>query len=142
MSAALPDPTTPFGQRVTERLRDEPTAWLTTVGADGTPQPNPVWFLWDGESILIYTLNDAKRLEHIKRNPRVAFHFNSDDAGNDVVVITGDARITTGEPPASQNPAYLAKYAARIERTFSDEPDWAEHYAVTMRVTPTRVRGF
>ena len=30
------------------RLTGEMTIWLTTVGRDGTPQPNPAGFLWDG----------------------------------------------------------------------------------------------
>lgn len=44
------DATTDFGRRVRERLTEESVAWLTTVGRDGTPQPNPVWFLWDGDA--------------------------------------------------------------------------------------------
>ena len=50
----FPDPSTPFGQRVQRRLRDEQVIWLTTVGADGTPQPNPVWFLVDGTTVVVY----------------------------------------------------------------------------------------
>jgi hypothetical protein len=42
MSSVLPDPATPFGERVARRLREEAVIWLTTMGADGTPQPNPV----------------------------------------------------------------------------------------------------
>jgi hypothetical protein len=44
----LPDPETPFGEKVARRLRTEMVIWFTTVGADGTPQPNPVWFLAEG----------------------------------------------------------------------------------------------
>ena len=50
-----PDTTTDFGRRVERRLRDEYLVWLTTVRADGLPQPSPVWFLWDGETVLIYS---------------------------------------------------------------------------------------
>ena len=42
------DTATPFGERAQRRLRDDKLAWLTTTSADGTPQPVPVWFLWDG----------------------------------------------------------------------------------------------
>ena len=49
------DTTSEFGKRVMKRLDEETTAWLTTIGADGTPQPRPIWFLWDGETILIYS---------------------------------------------------------------------------------------
>ena len=30
-------------------------AWMTTVGDDGTPQPNPVWFLWDEDGFLVFS---------------------------------------------------------------------------------------
>ena len=46
--SVLPDPSTTFGARVERRLRDEPVAWLTLVDPRGTPQPAPIWFLWDG----------------------------------------------------------------------------------------------
>ena len=52
MDAVLPDPATPFGACVAQRLREDAVIWLTTVAANGTPQPNPVWFLWDGHSVL------------------------------------------------------------------------------------------
>jgi len=42
--SVLPDPTTPFGERVARRLREEPVIWFTSTSRDGTPQPNPVWF--------------------------------------------------------------------------------------------------
>jgi len=37
-----------YGERVRRRLTGEMTIWLTRVGRDGTPQPNPVGFGWDG----------------------------------------------------------------------------------------------
>ena len=43
------DTSSSFGRRVVERLENEHVVWLTTVAADGTPQPSPVWFLWDGQ---------------------------------------------------------------------------------------------
>src|SRR5579872_2560932 len=118
MSSVLPDPTTPFGRRVTERLRDEHLIWLTTSSADGTPQPNPVWFLWDGSSILIYSLPDAARLLHLKRNAKVALNFDGNGKGGDIVIITGEARVSQDDPPADQLPAYVEKYHDFIARSF------------------------
>ncbi len=48
--SVLPDPSTEFGERVARRLRDEVVAWLTLVDGSGTPQPAPVWFLWEGDT--------------------------------------------------------------------------------------------
>jgi len=142
VSSVLPDPTTPFGARVARQLREEMVIWLTAVAADGTPQPNPVWFLWDGTSFLIYCQRGAKRLEHIQHDPRVALHFNSDPQGSDVVVFTGAARIATGEPPADQNRAYLAKYRDGIEEVVGSLQDFVAQYSAPVRVTPDRVRGY
>ena len=70
MSNVVPDESTPFGQQVARRLREDLIGWLTTVGIDGTPQPNPVWFLWDNEKLLVYNRTDARRLVNIRRNPQ------------------------------------------------------------------------
>lgn len=45
---------------------------LATVDAFGRPQVNPVWFLWDGEHVLVGVLGNAKKLENARRNPHVA----------------------------------------------------------------------
>ena len=141
MSSILPDPATPFGERVARRLRGEKIIWLTTVGPDGTPQPNPVWFLWDGQSFLVYSLNQAKRNAHIERNPRIALNFDGNGTGGDVIVITGEARAVPDEPPADKNPDYVAKYADFIARSFQTPEKFASRYSVAMRITPTAVRG-
>lgn len=39
-------PSSPFGQRVSERLAFDLILWRTTVDDRGRPQPRPVWFLW------------------------------------------------------------------------------------------------
>lgn len=141
MAFQLPDPSTPFGARVAQRLRDETVAWLTTVDAAGTPQPNPIWFLWDGASFLIYTRPEAKRLAHIARHPQIALHFDTDGNGDDVIVFTGRARHSD-EPPPDQVPEYLAKYAAKIARLRQSPAEFGAEYATALRVIPERVRGF
>ncbi|HET7010945.1 MAG TPA: TIGR03667 family PPOX class F420-dependent oxidoreductase, partial [Anaerolineales bacterium] len=105
-----------FGRRARRRLKKEKIIWLTTVGPDGTPQPRPVWFVWDEakRSVLIYSQPEGHKLQHLERNPRVALHFNSDDEGGDVVVFTGKARIDRASPPVHRRPNYVRKYRSGI----------------------------
>jgi PPOX class probable F420-dependent enzyme len=140
-SAVLPDPSTEFGARIARRLQDETVAWLTVVDGNGTPQPAPIWFLWDGESALIYSRGDAKRLAHLRARPRVAVHLDS-DKGGDVVVLTGDIVDAPDEPQAYDNPPYLAKYGKRITGGWGTAERFAEIYSVPLRFHPRRVRGF
>jgi PPOX class probable F420-dependent enzyme len=142
MTTILPDPATPFGERVARRLREEVVIWLTVTGTDGTPQPAPVWFLWEGETFLIYSLANAKRLAHIERNSHVALHFNSDGSGGDIIVFTGEARQAPDTPPADQYPAYAEKYRGLIAEEFQSAETFARGYPIALRITPTRVRGY
>ncbi|TNC18842.1 TIGR03667 family PPOX class F420-dependent oxidoreductase [Amycolatopsis alkalitolerans] len=138
----LPDLETPFGARVRERLGTERIIWFSTVGADGTPQPNPVWFLWHEDSVLIYNLLHAKRLAHIEARPRVSLHFNSTQGGGDVVVFTGTARRLEGHPRPHEMPEYLAKYGEDMKRVSGDEPAFGARYPVAVRIGIEGVRGF
>lgn len=136
------DPTTPFGAMVAQRLQEEEVIWLTTVQANGMPQPNPVWFLWQPNSFLILTTPQAKRLKHIAQNPQVALNFNSAADGNQVVVVTG--RATLNEPPAGEAEltAYFAKYAAGIQHLNMTPEIFRHSFSVAIRVTADKIRGF
>jgi PPOX class probable F420-dependent enzyme len=138
----LPDPETPFGKMARERLVTEPLIWFTTVGKDGTPQPNPVWFLLDDGELLIYNRPDANRLNHIRTRPQVSLNLNSAEGGNGIVVITGLARVVPDAPPANAHQAYLGKYAERAARVSGDVDKFAAAYSVAVRVEITKVRGF
>jgi PPOX class probable F420-dependent enzyme len=140
-SDVLPDASTPFGERVRSRLRDDIVAWLTTVGDDGAPQPNPVWFLWDGGTVLVYNRADAQRLRHVRSRPRVALHFDGNGAGGDIVVVSGRAELTAGEPAAHEVPEYVAKYGERMTRVAGSPEGFGLAYPVPMRIRPLKVRG-
>ena len=137
-------PDSDFGERVRRRLRNEQLIWFTTTSADGTPQPNPVWFLWeeDTETVLIYNATKALRLQHVAVRPRVALNFETDANGDDVVVIAGVAEQALDAPANSDHEAYLTKYREGIKAIGSDVEKFAKDYSVPLRIRLTKVRGF
>jgi PPOX class probable F420-dependent enzyme len=134
------DTSSEFGNRVARRLRDEPIAWLTTVSARGAPTPSPVWFLWDGASLLVYSRPDTAKLRNIEHNPRVAVHLEGNGRGGDIVILTGDAQLSD-DPPAHHVPAYVEKYGAFIARNGWTPESFAADYSVPVRIRPARLRG-
>ncbi|MCP4198228.1 MAG: TIGR03667 family PPOX class F420-dependent oxidoreductase [Proteobacteria bacterium] len=130
-----------FGQRVTRRLGDDQIIWLTTVSREGTPQPRPVWFLWNGVSFLIFSRPNTAKLRHIQHNPSVALNLDGDRFGGDIVVFTGQAEIETSAPGADQVSEYIQKYAAGLERIGMTAEQFVASYSVALRVTPKHLRG-
>ena len=136
------DLTTKLGLRAKERLASETVIWLTTVDTHGTPQPRPVWFVWDEDAIVIYSQAKAKKLQHIRQNPNVSLHFDSGAHGEDIQVFLGTAEIVENPIPANQNTAYIDKYRRGIHGLGYTEQVFAKEYAVEIRMTPTRLRSF
>jgi PPOX class probable F420-dependent enzyme len=122
-----------------DRLRREIIVWLTTVRPDGQPQSSPVWFVWDGRTVLIYSLPTSRKLPNIRGNAKVSLHL-ADDAGADVVSIEGLALVSPDESPALGVPEYVEKYRDLIADLGWTEQDFSEGYSVPIRVAPTRWR--
>jgi PPOX class probable F420-dependent enzyme len=134
----LLDTTTEAGARADRRLREEEVAWLTTVRSDGQPQSVPIWFLWDGETFLIYSQPGRQKLKNITGNPRVGLNLNPDAHGGAVVRTEGAAEIVEDFPPATEVGEYLEKCRAANARIGYDPDGFARVYSVPIRVTPGR----
>lgn len=135
------DTSTDFGARAAGHLADDTVVWLTTVGPDHTPQPSPVWFLWDGETVLIYSQPGTPKLRNIAARPRVSLNFDGNGQGGDIVVVTGDAWVDADSPPGNEVPAYVEKYTNGLQSLGMTPDQFAQAYAVPIRVRPTSLRG-
>ena len=134
------DPATKTGARALERLETELMAWLTTVDRDGQPQSSPIWFLWQGGEVLVYSHIRAHRNANIEANPRVSFNLDTASEGDEYVTMEGETRVDHAMPPSSANPAYQAKYRRLIDR-YGWTPEWlAENYPIPIMIKPTRWR--
>jgi|SRR5262245_19472708 len=96
--------------QVTERLAKERVIWLTTTKVDGTPLPNPVWFLWNGSQFLVFTEPGSLKIKNMTRNPRVALNLNSDFDGGDVAIFQAEAEVSGASVSESELGGYLSKY--------------------------------
>lgn len=59
-------------QAYNDILESAALAHLATIDAQGRPQVNPVWFIWDAERVLIGVLDKSQKLENVRRAPHVA----------------------------------------------------------------------
>ncbi|HEU4571279.1 MAG TPA: TIGR03667 family PPOX class F420-dependent oxidoreductase [Candidatus Limnocylindrales bacterium] len=134
------DPNDPKGAHALERLGRERTAWMTSVTPDGQPQTMPVWFLWDDGSILVYSFRTAVRNRNVAANPKVSFVLNTDDEGEDLVIVEGEARLVPDDVAARDNPPFLEKYRSLIDQYGWTPEKYSTDYPHPIRIRPTRVR--
>jgi PPOX class probable F420-dependent enzyme len=45
---------------------------LATIDGQGLPNVNPVWFLWDGEHVLLSVRPVTKKYKNLRNNPHLA----------------------------------------------------------------------
>jgi len=103
--------------KVADRLDEEVVAWLTTVRPDGQPQSSIVWFLRDGDDLLIYSQENAGKLRNIAANPKVAFNLRSDEHGDfdfEAEAETGTGTYTQASTEFASLPAIRLTVSATV----------------------------
>ena len=135
------DTSTDRGKHVEGRLRDNIIAWLTTVRPSGQPDSVPIWFWWDGDSIVIYSRPDKTKLHNLEQNPRVTLTIDDTKGGGDVIRVEGTARHVPDYPGPNEIPPFAAKYADGIQRIgYGDAKKFGDIYSAAIVVTPTKYR--
>ncbi len=128
----------PQDAHVDERLRKEPIIWLSTVRPDGRPHLVPVWFFWDGKTILIFSQPGNQKMRNLQQNQNVMLALEALEQGEDVVLIEGKAELT-GRPAQTMNmPEFAAKYDELIKSMNTDPDTIAKSYSEAILVTPTK----
>ncbi len=130
-----------FTADIAARLDRAIVVWLTTVSTHGQPQSSPVWFLRDGDRLVVYSLADAPRVRNVRANPRVALNLNCTDDGSQVLTMEGRAVLEAG-PPSTDLPAYQSRYRALIASNGWTPERFARDYPQRIVITPTAIRAW
>lgn len=133
-----------LGRKAMRHLKKEYFIWLTTIDSKGSPQPRPVWFVVEGESLLIYSQPGAFKLKHILNHPNVSLHFNTPDpkGEEDVIVFSGMAKIDSKSAAVNKNNIYMRKYRSGIKRLGATPQKFTEEYSTAIRIKLTSLRGW
>ncbi len=135
------DLTNPKFAHADERLRKEIIIWLSSVRPDGRPHLVPVWFLWDGSTVLIISQPNNQKIRNLRQNPNVVLALESNNDGSDVVTIEGKAELLTLDDVVSSHPAYIAKYGEDIKGINMTPETMMQTYSQAIRITPTKFGG-
>jgi PPOX class probable F420-dependent enzyme len=132
------DATDAASARVSRLLESEPVVWLSTVKPDGTPHLVPIWFSWDGETVLIASKPHARKVANLRENPRVMLALGEPEDDFDVGLLEGVAEILD-QPAAEVLPtSHLWKYRDQMAAIGLGREEFLATYSLVIRITPTR----
>ena len=137
--ASILDPTKERDAHIEQRLRTDPTVWFITVRPDGRPHAVVVWFLWDGDSFLIFSQTNKQKLRNLQSNSNVLLAVGDTHKGSDPIAIEGIATLIAPGEVDVTSAAYVEKYGERIKRIGFTPEQMAAEYSQAIRVRPTRV---
>jgi|SRR5581483_3438873 len=120
-----------------ERLRSAEIAWLTTVRPGGRPHSVPLWFLWDGATVLIFSRPDTHKIRNLRRNRFVTLAL--DDTKKGVVILEGTAEVLEKGEAREALQAYGEKYREGLQRLGRTAEEFTMLYSQPIRITPARM---
>src|SRR5688500_6932787 len=83
---------------------------MSTVGPTGRPHPIAVWFWWDGDSILIYSEPETRKIRDLRQNSAVALALETREEGEAVIFFEGEAELTAEPTTALMPEGFGEKY--------------------------------
>ncbi len=105
-----------------------------TVNRDGSPQLSVMWATYDGDDILLSTIEGRAKWRNWQRDPRTSALIFDKDAGYGYVEIRGTVRMTHDGGPELIN---------RLSEHYYGRPwtgdDGTDHVRVVVRLTPEHV---
>jgi PPOX class probable F420-dependent enzyme len=84
-------PNTPVPPELDEFLAQPNPSVVGTLDPDGSPHTAATWYLWDGGRVLVNMADTRKRLDHMRRDPRVSLTVIGKDTFYNQVTLRGRA---------------------------------------------------
>ncbi len=99
-----------------DRNRTAAAVWMASVRPDGSPHLIPLWFVWDGDDLIVLSKPNAQKVRNLRSNPRVVLALGSVTNGMDVDLIEGFGEILDAPSSAVVSGAAFARYAGLMAR--------------------------
>lgn len=124
---------------VQERLSSDEMIWLVSVRPDGRPHSVPVWFLWEGAALLIFSKPNTQKIRNVRQNQYVTVTLDDTKGGHDVVILEGSAALLERGEGREALQAYGEKYREGLQRIGVTAEQFTMLYSQPIRITPARL---
>jgi uncharacterized protein len=116
-------------------FRDQRFIALTTFRKRGAAVMTPVWFIMQGDALVIWTGKDSGKAKRIRKNSSVELAPSSHSGKELGSRVKGMARIISGSDQPDLKKAFLAKYGWQ-QRLFAWIWKLQKHQHIYIEITP------
>ena len=124
-------------QSVKTLLLDKAYGHVVTTNEEGKPQVTMVWMDVDGDEVLFNTADGRRKVQNLRRDPRVIVSVQHRSDPQAYAVIHGKARIT--EAGADEQIDKLAKRFTGADKYMFRQPG---EKRLVVRISVDRIGGF
>lgn len=115
------NPTIPEGHG--DLLESTALAHVATIGPDGEPQNNPVWFGWDGTHLLFSQTKVRQKFRNLSREPRLVLSIVDPENPYRYLEVRGEVARVEEDPDLDFINAMAKKYLGMDEYPYHQPGD-------------------
>lgn len=104
-------------------LESTALAHVATVGPEGEPQNNPVWFDWNGEHLKFSQTKKRQKYRNVGREPRIAFSIVDPENPYRYLEVRGEVANIEEDPNLDFINAMAKKYLGMDEYPYHQPGD-------------------
>jgi len=127
-----------------ELLEARLIANFATLNRDGSVHLVPLWYLWDGEAVLLPTSGATRKVRNLERDARATVMIDDSRGGFDLrgITLTGRAAILRGGEAVALNRRIHLRYLTERGRDLEPVDRYLATDDVTIRFAPERVSSW
>lgn len=110
---------------------------LTTIRPDGYPHTVPVWFLLDGENLVVFSVRDNRKVKNALANPKGCIAIGGDPVGSPSYLIDGD--LVVADDPDHEMAVRITQHYESPEKAQEYLQAWQDEDFVVLRLKTRRV---
>lgn len=120
-------------------LESTALAHVATIGPNGEPQNNPVWFGWDGEFLLFSQTTNRQKYRNVQRDSRVALSLVDPENPYRYLEIRGRVERIEPDPDKAFIDSMSQKYLGQERYPWNQPGD--ERVVIVVRPEHTTTMG-
>jgi len=128
----------PMDDSIRSFLQERHIARATTVGPDGYPHTVPIWYMLDGDDIIICTGPESRKVRNIRANPKGAVVIGGDPKRDhrtfqEGYLFQGDFSLE-GEPGFDWIRKITYRYRDDHDQAERDMAEWGPHQMIRFKI--------